>query len=239
MTRTGNNIGSAVDVYPFSRLISSDEIPLFGALSKKEKALLEKTRIALNFNKGEIIHKHGAHAANIFFVARGVVKSYMEISNKNLIIAIIPAGNFFGLTSLSVGKVYHYGTKALTDATIYSYDIGTVKAILRGNPHFATGITNMLNAQLVALYDRFFSLTQKQLPGRMADILLCLAREVYHTNSFELFLSRKDLAELTGISTESTIRILKDFKEDRIIALSNKYLRILKPEKLEKISATG
>ncbi len=239
MTTSESNINTSANEYPFARIIPADMIPLFRSLSKNEKATLARTRIALEFKKGEIIHKHGAHAANVFFVARGVVKSYMEISNKNLIIGIVPAGNFFGLTSLSVGNVYHYGTKALTDSTIYSYDIGVMKEMMRKNPLLATEVTDMLNAQLVSLYDRFFSLTQKQLPGRMADILLCLSREIYHTHNFELFLSRKDLAELTGISTESTIRILKDFREDGIIDVSNKHLQILKPEKLEKISATG
>ncbi len=52
-------------------------------------------------------------------------------------------------------------------------------------------------------------------------------------------MSRKDLAELISMSTESAIRILKDLKEVGIIEISGKNLQILKLDKLKRISATG
>ncbi|MCF8364354.1 MAG: Crp/Fnr family transcriptional regulator [Bacteroidales bacterium] len=215
------------------------DTPLFRRLLVEEMETLNRSRIQLSFRKGEIINKQGAFASNIFFIKQGIVKTYLENGNSNLIIAIVPAGSLIGLQSISVDNVFHYSTKALIDTDIYSYDINVVKNLMNQNGLFASEMTNIINHNMVMLYDRFFSLTQKQLHGRLADIILCLSHKIYKSLDFELCISRKDLAELTGMSTESAIRILKDFKDDHIIDMSGKRMKILEVDKLKRISATG
>jgi len=73
----------------------------------------------------------------------------------------------------------------------------------------------------------------------MADILLCLAGRVFKADEFEPNLSRKELAELTGLSTENVIRILKKFKDDGLIEEHNKTIKITNYELLTKISEHG
>lgn len=215
------------------------DTPLFRRLTEDELIFLNKNRIQLSFKKGEIINKQGAFASNIFFIIKGIVKTYIEKGNNNLILSIVPAGSLIGLQSLSVDNVFHYSTKALVDTDIYSYDINIIKNLMHQNPLFSSEITDIINNNMVMLYDRFFSLTQKQLHGRLADILLCLSHKIYKSLDFELCMSRKDLAELTGMSTESAIRILKDFKDDYLIDVTGKRLRILELDKIKRISATG
>lgn len=215
------------------------DTPLFRRLTDEELEILNRNRIQLSFKKGEIINKQGAFASNIFFITRGIAKTYIEKGTKNLIISIVPAGSLIGLPSLSVDNVFHYSTKALIDAEINSYDINIIKNLMHQNPLFASEIVDITNNNMVMLYDRFFSLTQKQLHGRLADILLCLSHKIYKSADFELCMSRRDLAELTGMSTESAIRILKDFKDDNIIDISGKRIKIVEMEKMKRISATG
>ena len=227
------------NAYDIHRLKYPDETLLFKHLTEEETEMLNSNRIQLSFRKGEIINKQGAFASNIFFLIKGIIKSYIEIGNKNLIINILSAGSLIGLPSLSVDTVFHHSTKALVDSDIYSYDINTFKNLMSKNPLFTSEIVDIINSNMVSLYDRFYSLTQKQLHGRLADILLCLSYKIHKSLSFDLCMSRKDIAELTGMSTESAIRILKDFKEDRIIEISGKNMTILQLEKLKRISATG
>jgi len=215
------------------------DTPLFRRLKEDELEVLNRNRIQLSFRKGEIINKQGAFASNIFFIIKGIAKTYIENGNSNLIISIVPAGSLIGLQSISVDNVFHYSTKALIDTDIYSYDINVVKNLMNQNALFSSEIADIINNNMVMLYDRFFSLTQKQLHGRLADILLCLSHKIYRSLDFELSMSRKDLAELTGMSTESAIRILKDFKDDKIIEITGKRLKILELEKMKRISATG
>jgi CRP/FNR family transcriptional regulator len=80
---------------------------------------------------------------------------------------------------------------------------------------------------------------QKQLHGRMADILLCLSNRIFKSKSFQLPLSRNDLGELTGMSTESVIRIFKDFKDEKLISVNLKSVEILDEERLLMLSEKG
>ncbi len=86
---------------------------------------------------------------------------------------------------------------------------------------------------------RFFCMTKKQTNGRLADILLCLAQRIYKLDKFPLQLNRKELVELSGMSVESTARILTKFKEDNLIEIKPDSIEILDIERLSLISQNG
>ena len=75
--------------------------------------------------------------------------------------------------------------------------------------------------------------------GRMADALLYI--DSLKNEKAEIFqlLSRKDLADFAGISTESTVKLLKMFEKDGLIVLNEKNLRIVKYDALREISRKG
>ncbi len=52
-------------------------------------------------------------------------------------------------------------------------------------------------------------------------------------------LSRKDLADFAGISTESAVKLLKTFEKEGIIELHEKDIRLLKHNVLTEISRRG
>jgi CRP/FNR family transcriptional regulator, polysaccharide utilization system transcription regulator len=82
-------------------------------------------------------------------------------------------------------------------------------------------------------------MSQKQLPGRLAEILLCMSREVFKSNQFELPLNNNELSDFISTSRESVSRILSDFSKEGIISMNKKELTILKKDILEKISIKG
>ena len=118
-------------------------------------------------------------------------------------------------------------------------DIQVFKQLLSQNRTFAYRIINILNENTAQIYGRFFSLTQKQLHGRLADILLCMATRIFKSKEFELPLSRADLGDLTGMSSESVIRMMKEFKDDGLIDTQCKSIVLLDLERLERISQFG
>ncbi len=89
------------------------------------------------------------------------------------------------------------------------------------------------------VYGRFYCLTRKQSNGLVADLMLCLSNRVFRSNKFCLPITRNDLADLTGLSIESVMRIMKEFKEDGLIDTKGKNIEILSQESLEKISMFG
>jgi cAMP-binding proteins - catabolite gene activator and regulatory subunit of cAMP-dependent protein kinases len=96
-----------------------------------------------------------------------------------------------------------------------------------------------MNENIIQIYGRFFCISNKQLHGRIADILLCLKNRVYKSNTYEFAFSRSELAELTNMSTESVIRVMKNFKDDGLILQKDKTMEILDVEMLSKISNLG
>jgi len=212
----------------------------FNLLSPEELALVEGNQVVLNYNKGEIICKQGSQASHIIILQKGLVKAYLEGSPKNLILTIMPSGQLIGLPSIFDGNnTFLYSVSTYIDSTVKMINIDVVKQLINQNSGFAARIIHILNEGTAQNYGRFFSLVQKQLHGRMADILLCLSLRIFKSASFCLPLSRTDLGELTGMSTESVIRIFKDFKESKLIAVNGKTIEILDEAKLEMISERG
>jgi CRP/FNR family transcriptional regulator len=100
-------------------------------------------------------------------------------------------------------------------------------------------VIDILSANSIQIYGRFFCLTHKQSFGRLADIILCLSDRVFKKEVFELPLSRKDLAELTGLSPETVIRMMKVFREEGLIDVDGKFLKILDRDRMITISENG
>lgn len=211
----------------------------FQSLSATEIDLLNAHRVELKFNKGEVICKQGSFATHLLFVQKGLTKSYLEEDNRTQIICVNPPGCFLEVPSLTVDNVFHYTVTALEDVEVCFFDLQIIKQVAMQNALFSWHLMKISHESQVLTFDRFFSLTQKQLHGRMADILLCLANRIYGSYEFVLAFSRKDLADLTAMSNESAIRILKDFKDDNIIETDGKGIKIINLEMLKKISRFG
>ncbi len=216
------------------------EMYCFDLLTAEEKDLVNSRSVLVNYKKGEMICKQGSFASHIMYLEKGLVKIYLEGNPKDLILTITPQKNLMGLQALYEGNnTFLYSISTYTESAVRLIDIQIFKQLLKQNPLFAYRIINILNESTSQSYGRFFSLTQKQLHGRLADILLCLSRKIFKSESFDLPISRSDLSDLTSMSTESVIRIMKDFKDDKIIDINNKSISILDIPRLESISAKG
>ena len=216
------------------------ELSCFDLLTPEERELVETRSVLVNYKKGEMVCKQGSFASHIMYLEKGLVKIYLEGNPKDLILTITPQKNLMGLQALYEGNnTFLYSISTYTDSAVRLIDIQIFKQLLKQNPLFAYRIINILNESTSQSYGRFFSLTHKQLHGRLADILLCLSRKIFKSESFDLPLTRSDLSDLTSMSTESVIRILKDFKDDKIIDMNNKAITLLDLPRLDSISAKG
>ena len=216
------------------------DLSCFDLLTEVEKELIDNRSLLVNFKKGEMICKQGSFASHIMYLEKGLVKVYLEGNPKDLILTITPQNHLLGLQAIYEGNsTFLYSISTYTDSVVRLIDIQIFEQLLKQNAVFAYRVINILNESTSQSYSRFFSLTQKQLHGRLADIFLCLSRKIFKSETFELPISRSDLGDLTSMSTESVIRIMKDFKDDRIIDINNKSISLLDIPRLENISAKG
>jgi CRP/FNR family transcriptional regulator len=174
------------------------------------------------------------------FLEKGLAKVYLDNGNNSLVLKIIPEKNLLGLSSVSEEhKTFQYSAMAYIDSEIQQIDINVFRQLLKQNADFAKEVIDILSANSLQVYGRFFCLTHKQAYGRLADILLCLSDRIFKQPEFDLPLSRKDLAELSGMSSETVIRMLKKFNDEGLIDMNGKNLKIIDYERLQRISETG
>lgn len=220
--------------------VADDHCRCFDVLTDEQNALLEKKQVTVEYNKGEIIAKHGAFASHVIFLCEGLVKVYIEHRNQKLILKIISPGNLIGLSALTEGEeVFQYSAAAYQKSIARLIDINTFKQLIRENGLFASKVISILGENSHQINNRFFCLTNRQSYGRLADLLLCLSGRVFKTDKFELNLTRKELAELAGMSTENVIRILKKFQDEKLIVMKGKKIELPDLDALQKICDLG
>jgi CRP/FNR family transcriptional regulator, polysaccharide utilization system transcription regulator len=220
--------------------ISQEQGLCLELLTVNEYDLLMKNMVVLSYKAGEMLCKQGSFASHIILLREGLVKLYMEGKDDNLVLQILPPNNIIGLSSCFDGSsVFYYSAMAYIDSTVQLVDRTFFLQLINTNARFAARMIGFLAEHNVIVYGRFFCITQKQTYGRFADVLLCLANRIYKSMKFPLQLSRKELAELTGMSVESIARIMTRFKGEGLIEVTSDHIEILDYDKLNEISQKG
>ena len=212
----------------------------FDFLTPEEKTNLEKHRISIGYRKGETIVKQGTYVNHILFLKSGLAKIYLEGSNKDLILKIIPPKRFIGLSSLKCkDDLYIYSSAVYVDSQVDLIDKDFFVELINNNQEFALGVISILNEATAVSYRRIYSLTNKQMHGKVADLLVCLSENIFLNTKFDVPISRKDFSELLGISVESVVRVFKEFKEEKLVDIRGSHFKLLDIEGLKKISDYG
>lgn len=232
-----NNI---VDRIKTSCTVSKTNYNCFDHLTEEQNKLIDRSQVTVAYRKGEIIAKQGTFTTHILLICDGLAKVYYEDNNKSLILRIAAAGSLIGLTSLPLNQnVFQYTASAYVDTTVKLIDVNIIRQLILENGKFASAIIDLLCEISIQKNGRFFCLLHRQSYGKLADIILCLAGNIFKKQKFDLSLSRKELAELSGMSTESVIRTLKSFQNDGLIKITGKTFEVVDPDELMRICQLG
>lgn len=214
--------------------------PLFCLLSQEELQLVDANKIHVNFRAGETIKKQGTFMSHVISVNSGLAKLYIEgIDGRSAILRIVKPTSFIGGPGIYFDQRHHFTVTALVDSSVCFIDIQIFKKILRGNQAFAEEFLKDFSKDVLAVYNRLIYLTQKQMPGRMADALLYLHDEVFLSPKFPMIITRFDLAALSAMSHESAMKVMRDFQKDNLLRISDKEMELLDLNTLRQISRTG
>ena len=212
----------------------------FVHLTKTEMNEINENRYEAIFKPGEILVKQGSPTSNALFLASGIAKTYIEGGmGKNLIMNIIQPGKLIMGPGAYVNSRHSFTVSALTrvHACFISFDI--FKQIVRDNSRFAESVLEDLSLKSLTMHTRMVNLTQKKMPGRLAEVLIYFADEIFKSNEYEMILSRQELGEMTNMAKESVVRILKELEELGVVSSDSSKIKILDKEKLIQISELG
>lgn len=212
----------------------------FQYLTSKELQFLNEHRFEASFKPGEIIIKQGSPASNALFLSSGMAKVYIEgINGKNLIMSIAKPGRLIMGPGAYVNSRHTYSVSALSKVQACFISFEVFRKMVRENGEFAEGMIKDISVKSLRNHNRLVNITQKKMPGKLAEILIYFADEIHESDDFEMILSRKEIGEMTNMVKESVVRILKDFEKSGIILLKGSKIKILDKEKLILISERG
>jgi len=210
------------------------------SLNLTDKEIARITKVQIDFKKGETICKQGSFATFIMILKEGLLKAVIETSHyKNHIFKITTSNNIIGLSSLYGDNYYHFSCQALASSKVCLVERSTFDEIVKSNPAFSIEIMKMYSNSLQNVYDKLGSIANKQAIGKVCDTLLYLSQKVFNSESIETSITRKDIAEFSGLATENLVRILSELKRDNIITIKNKTIEIIDFNKLRMLADLG
>ena len=216
------------------------QAPCFQMLSSEEVELVRASKTQILFRKGDNLTKQGAFASYVLFIISGLAKQYVEgDSNKNYNLRIIKPGEFVGLSAVFTKNTFNYSSVALTDCQVFLVEKDAIAKVVKQNGMFAFTMITRYCEQNANLFDSLRTVIYKQMNGRIAETLLYI--DGFKTENPPVFqlLSRKDIADFAGISTESAVKLLKSFEKDGLIELNEKDILVVDHNGLLEISKKG
>ncbi|MDO8519157.1 MAG: Crp/Fnr family transcriptional regulator [Deltaproteobacteria bacterium] len=193
------------------------------------------------YKKGQVIFYEGNQAYGLYCIYAGRIKLFKTgVDGKQQIVRIAGPGDLLGYRSLFADEPYHATAEALEDAMICCIDRNSFFPVLAKNPALSLNIIKKLSKELRLAEDLATSIAQRSVRERMAELLLML-KETYGKPSkagvrINLSLSREEMAEMIGITQETAIRLLSEFRQDGLISVHDREIVILKIDKLLEIA---
>jgi len=206
----------------------------FNKLSCNEFDYLCDKRITINYNRKENLTKQGAFSSSVSYIIEGYAKLCLEgHGGRNIIVSILKPSDFADVSSLFDIRHY-YSVIAVTNMKVALIEKEYVKKIMDSNTRLTEEMMKCLVRNEKENYKKMISLSTKNMYGRFADALIYLYKE--HLIDKLDNLNRQELADLAGVSLESAIRILSEFKKEGVIDLHGKRIIIKQVKYLMKLS---
>ncbi len=216
------------------------KIPFVELLSKEECDLLSSRCSLTSYSNHSIIFKQNTRTSQIMFINSGLVKVYKEGRNNRChILKLDQEGSFIGLSCLFGGVEYTNSAASIDYCEVCSIDFDVFKSIIQNNVLYTNQLMNALSKENQFLFDKLLNQIYKQLPGRIAEVLLYFSEVIYKSNSFTFPLTRKELADFAGTTKESFIRTLTEYKNDKIIEIENGKVEIISMDIIRTLNNLG
>ncbi|GED52351.1 Crp/Fnr family transcriptional regulator [Brevibacillus borstelensis] len=181
------------------------------------------------FCKGKtIIYKQGTMGEGFYYLHKGLVKiiSTTAKGNDRLLNIVVP-GQIMGVQSMD--RHTHFTTAvAVKNSVVYHFSCAQFQEMLKAQPELLSLFTQTVSQKLRIL---LFAINMKALTseGQIASLLLNLCDDF---KNYEVPLTQQDLADCAGLTRITVYKILKQWKESRIIEIKNRTFVIQKPELL-------
>lgn len=203
---------------------------LYDLLGTKEaRKAWREMRLAGPFRAGEVIFHEGTQPQGVYVVCKGQVKIYKSSrAGHQLTTRVEGPGDLLGQITLLAKDGPYTGTgEALEPSIVSMVNEREFLDFLSRFPHAALALMREMARDVRRGENKARDIAFKPARGRLADTLLRMMRPA---KPFPIVvgLKRRDLAEMAGLTIETSVRLLKDFEERGLIRKRDKDLILLK-----------
>lgn len=205
---------------------------------EESKEDLSSITFPIRYKKRQVISMEANPSQNVYIIKKGLVKTYKSLpGGRQQILEILKKEDFLHLTSL-FDLYCNHSSETIVDSELCAIDKNSLEKLLKRKPKTALVLMEFMKHKLVRSYQKILDLGQKSARARIASFLLDLPETLYEEprNEIAMPISRAELAELIGLSAETGIRILQDFKRQKLIDLDRNQLAITNVPRLQLIS---
>lgn len=217
-------------------ILAGDSI--FKNLNDDELVSLSFEKNCNLYKRGDIVYHEGNRMPGLFCISKGILKLYKTgIEGKGQIIAFAQKGDIIGYRSVLSNEVACTTAQVIEDAVLCFIPADTFINLVKNNSKFSIKIMQLACNELGTANKLITDIAQKSVRERLAEILLIL-KDVFgvdENNILQISLTREEIANLVGTATESVIRLLSEFKAEKIIELDGRRIRILDEKRIVRI----
>jgi CRP-like cAMP-binding protein len=227
-------------------MASTEEVlrvtPMFSRLTPEDRRIVAAVASVREYPRGEMIFEQDTPSDAFYAIVRGRVKIFkMMPSGKDLILEVFGPGDPLGALATYMERPFPASATALEDTTCISIPRPAFFRLLEQNPTLVRGLLAGLTVRLVELTNRLAELTGGRIEPRLARLLLKLASQMGRPERGGIFiplvLSRQELADMTGTTIETCIRIMSRWGKEQVVLTEKDGFVITNPASLESIGS--
>jgi CRP/FNR family transcriptional regulator, cyclic AMP receptor protein len=212
---------------------------IFSGLDKGKLNKISGIATEKHIPKNEIIYSAQNKDNQMFILKKGRAKIFkVSADGKIITLSILREGDIFGTMSAVRGGTSGAYAETLEDSHICVIHQEDLHNAIKEMPDIALRLIEVINQRLKEAEDRIEDLVFRNIPGRIAAILLKLAEQFRNDTGegmqINFKITHQELADMVGATRETVTIVLNDFKNDNLIKISEKYITIIDEKTLKE-----
>ncbi len=192
-----------------------------------------------HYKRGDVLYREGNRISGFYCIHKGIIKVFKTgFDGKEQIIRFAKPGEIIAYRSVLSNEPACTSAKVIEDCQVCFIPTEILITLIKSNPSFSLELLRLACHELGEANSFITDIAQKTVRERLAEILLLLMNDfgIDEQNNLKISLTREELANIVGTATESVIRLLSEFKSDKLVELNGRKIRILNKKGLLKIS---
>lgn len=206
--------------------------PIFSVLDAGEKEALAALAREKSVAQDEYILWEGDPSDWFYLVSQGKVKIFKSASSgKEITLSFFGPGEVFGEVAVLENRPYPASAQAISPVRLIGIKKADFWDLLRKHPSIGIKIISLLSGRLREAQSRLRDMAGERVEQRLARLLIHLFEKLGTTLPF----TRQELSDMAGTTTETTIRILSQWKDQGVVSSVRGKIIIADENKLRQL----